>query len=143
MTATDRTNAQGLETKYYRSFVSYEIPLQPEGEISYAETEGLRSFYVGRHDEERHGIEVVKTLLRRDGGKSTWHFDKNGELREEGPRAAAQAAAPTVGLAYAKPATKTAMLQELATKTGLNKKQVAALFEAHADYIKGQLGKKG
>ena len=43
----------------------------------------------------------------------------------------------------AKPATKTAMFQELAAKTGLTKKQVAELFDAYGDYIKGQLGKKG
>ena len=43
----------------------------------------------------------------------------------------------------AKPATKTAMFQELASKTGLSKKQVAGFFDAYGEYIKGQLGKKG
>lgn len=43
----------------------------------------------------------------------------------------------------AKPATKSAMFQELATKTDLTKKQVAVLFEALTDYMKKELSKKG
>jgi nucleoid DNA-binding protein len=43
----------------------------------------------------------------------------------------------------AKPASKTVMYQELASKTGLTKKQVAGFFEAYTDYIHNQIGKKG
>src|SRR5262245_54813430 len=43
----------------------------------------------------------------------------------------------------AKPASKSAMFQELASKTGLTKKQVSGFFDAYTDYIKGQIGKKG
>ncbi len=43
----------------------------------------------------------------------------------------------------AKPATKTAMFQDLAQATGLSKKQVAEFFDRFTDYIKSQLGKKG
>jgi nucleoid DNA-binding protein len=42
-----------------------------------------------------------------------------------------------------KPVSKTAMYQELASRTGLSKKQVAGFFDAYAEYIKGQIGKKG
>ena len=43
----------------------------------------------------------------------------------------------------AKAATKTAMFGELATKTGLTKKQVASFFDALSAYISNQVGKKG
>ncbi len=43
----------------------------------------------------------------------------------------------------AKPATKTAMFQALATTTGLSKKQVASFFDEFAKYIERELGKKG
>ncbi len=43
----------------------------------------------------------------------------------------------------AKPATKTAMFQDLAQATGLSKKQVAEFFDQLTTYIKGQLSKKG
>jgi DNA-binding protein HU-beta len=39
--------------------------------------------------------------------------------------------------------TKSAMFQELATATGLTKKQVTEVFDALTDLIKKQLGKKG
>src|SRR5947209_840443 len=42
-----------------------------------------------------------------------------------------------------KPATKTVIFQELATRTGLSRKQVASLFEELSGYIKAQLSKKG
>jgi nucleoid DNA-binding protein len=43
----------------------------------------------------------------------------------------------------AKAATKTAIYQELANATGLNKKQVAAFFDALTKFIENELGKKG
>ena len=43
----------------------------------------------------------------------------------------------------AKPATKTAMFTELASMTGLTKKQVAQFFEELAKYVHNQIGKKG
>lgn len=42
-----------------------------------------------------------------------------------------------------KAASKTAMFQDLASKTGLTKKQVASFFDAYAEYIRGQISKKG
>jgi nucleoid DNA-binding protein len=43
----------------------------------------------------------------------------------------------------AKAANKSAILQELATETGLSRKQVAAVFDALTKLIKRELGKKG
>jgi nucleoid DNA-binding protein len=45
--------------------------------------------------------------------------------------------------AKAKAATKTAVFQALAEKTGQSRKEIAGVFDALSDYIKGQLGKKG
>ncbi|REJ89144.1 MAG: DNA-binding protein [Planctomycetota bacterium] len=43
----------------------------------------------------------------------------------------------------AKSMTKTEVLNEIAEKTDLSKKQVASVFDELADLIGGQLGKKG
>ena len=43
----------------------------------------------------------------------------------------------------AKPMTKAAVVQEVAAKTQLSKKQVVGVFDALSDLIKQQLGKKG
>lgn len=45
--------------------------------------------------------------------------------------------------ATAKPATKSEIMSELAEKTGVAKKDVAAIFEKLTDLIKRDLGKKG
>jgi nucleoid DNA-binding protein len=42
-----------------------------------------------------------------------------------------------------KPLSKSAVYQEIATKTGLTRKDVGAVFDALIDLIKAQLGKKG
>jgi nucleoid DNA-binding protein len=42
-----------------------------------------------------------------------------------------------------KPMTKTAILDELATATGLKRKDVAAVFDGLNEIIKKQVGKKG
>ena len=42
-----------------------------------------------------------------------------------------------------KPASKTVMFQEIATTTGLSKKQVASVFESLTKYIEKEIGKKG
>jgi nucleoid DNA-binding protein len=42
-----------------------------------------------------------------------------------------------------KAATKTAMFTDLATATGLSRKQVGSFFDAFTNLIKDQLGKKG
>lgn len=42
-----------------------------------------------------------------------------------------------------KAASKTAVFQELAERTGLTRKDVAGVFDALNEYIKHQLGKKG
>jgi nucleoid DNA-binding protein len=48
-------------------------------------------------------------------------------------------------MADAKPraATKTAVFQALAEKTGRSRKEIAGVFDALTDYIKNQLSKKG
>jgi nucleoid DNA-binding protein len=43
----------------------------------------------------------------------------------------------------AKPATKSAMFQELSTRTELSRKQIAAVFDELAKYIHQEIGKKG
>ena len=43
----------------------------------------------------------------------------------------------------AKAATKSAVFQALAEKTGRSRKEIAAVFDALTDYIKSQIGKKG
>lgn len=43
----------------------------------------------------------------------------------------------------AKPATKSAVYQEMATRTGLTKKQVAHFFDQLSEYIQDEIGKKG
>ncbi|MER3416805.1 MAG: DNA-binding protein [Gemmataceae bacterium] len=43
----------------------------------------------------------------------------------------------------AKPATKSEIYRQLAEKTGLARKQVASLFDALAELIRRELGKKG
>ncbi len=45
--------------------------------------------------------------------------------------------------AKAKAASKTAVFQALAEKTGRSRKEIAGVFDALNDYIKSQLGKKG
>ena len=42
-----------------------------------------------------------------------------------------------------KPATKSAMFQELASKTDLSRKQIALVFDELGNFIKSQVGKKG
>ena len=42
-----------------------------------------------------------------------------------------------------KPATKSAMFQTLAEKTGLSRKQIASVFDELTSYIHHELGKKG
>jgi nucleoid DNA-binding protein len=42
-----------------------------------------------------------------------------------------------------RPATKTAMFQQVADETGLNRKQVASVFDSLTNLIKHELGKKG
>ncbi len=42
-----------------------------------------------------------------------------------------------------KPATKTVMLQKLAERAGLSRKQVATFFDELTNYLQEELGKKG
>jgi nucleoid DNA-binding protein len=58
----------------------------------------------------------------------------------EAPKAAAAAKAAKPA---AKPATKTEIFAKLAEKTGLAKKDVAAVFEAMSGMIETEIGKKG
>jgi len=46
-------------------------------------------------------------------------------------------------MSKAKSATKSAMFQELASKTGLSKKQIGSVFDALTSFIHEQVGKKG
>ncbi len=43
----------------------------------------------------------------------------------------------------AKPATRTEMLQDMATRTGLARKEVTVFFDELANYIKREIGKTG
>jgi nucleoid DNA-binding protein len=43
----------------------------------------------------------------------------------------------------AKPTTKSAMFQDLSTRTGLPRKQVATVVDELVNYIKEEIGKKG
>ena len=43
----------------------------------------------------------------------------------------------------AKPATKSAMVQDLATRTGLARKQIATVLDEITNYIKQEVGNKG
>jgi nucleoid DNA-binding protein len=64
--------------------------------------------------------------------------------KKAAPKAADTKAAPATGEKSAgKPATKTEFYGALAEKTGLSKKQVASVFDALHEELKGQLGKKG
>ena len=64
--------------------------------------------------------------------------------KKAAPKAAEpKAAAPASKSSAAKPATKGEIYAELATKTGLSKKQVSTVFEAMAELIGKHLGKKG
>ena len=42
-----------------------------------------------------------------------------------------------------KPATKSAMFQELSSRTELSRKQIATVFDEISNYIKQEIGKKG
>lgn len=46
-------------------------------------------------------------------------------------------------MSKAKAATKSAMFQELASKTGLSKKDIGGVFDALTGFIHEQVGKKG
>jgi hypothetical protein len=54
---------RGLWMAYYRSIRSYRIPFEPQGQIDYAETEGLRSYYIAYHDDDDRVVEFTKVLL--------------------------------------------------------------------------------
>ena len=64
--------------------------------------------------------------------------------KKAAPKAAEPKAAPATGeKASTKPATKTEFFGTLAEKTGLTKKQVAAVFDALVELHGKDLGKKG
>ncbi len=51
--------------RYYRSFASYEIPFRPIEPVAFADTEGLRSFYVAYHDRSGRVVRFDKLRLVR------------------------------------------------------------------------------
>src|SRR4051794_17253743 len=56
--------------RYYRSFVSYEVPFRPDGSLQFADTEGLRSFYVAYQDLAGGVVRFDKVRLVRLEGPS-------------------------------------------------------------------------
>jgi nucleoid DNA-binding protein len=72
----------------------------------------------------------------------------NGKAPSPTPRAAskpadASAPAPSPAAARPKPATKADVLNSLADKTGLGKKEIANVFAALGELVARELGKKG
>jgi nucleoid DNA-binding protein len=64
--------------------------------------------------------------------------------KKAAPKAADPKAAPASGeKAGSKPATKTEIYGTLADKTGLSKKQVSSVFDALAELLGKEIGKKG
>jgi hypothetical protein len=69
--------AQAVRTAYFRSFASYRIPFEPEDELSFAETEGLNSYYVARFDLNGRLVEFDKILLQKLESRATDVRKKN------------------------------------------------------------------
>ncbi len=65
MITTEPRPARSLRKAYYRSFLSYRVPFEPEHEISFAETEGMGSYYIAHYDSEERLREFEKILLTR------------------------------------------------------------------------------
>jgi hypothetical protein len=65
MITTETQTARTVRTAYFRSFLSYRVPFEPEDEISFTETEGLASYYVARYDADERLCEFDKILLTR------------------------------------------------------------------------------
>ncbi len=51
--------------RYYRSFLSYEVPFRPEDPVEFADTEGLKSFYAAYFDEAGRVVRFDKLRLVR------------------------------------------------------------------------------
>ena len=51
--------------RYYRWFASYEIPFRPVDPVAFAETEGLRGYYVAYHDLAGRVVRFDKVRLVR------------------------------------------------------------------------------
>lgn len=64
-TTTDSPVAPPAGPRYYRSFASYEIPFRPDDPVAFADTEGLRSFYVAYHDPAGRVVRFDKLRLVR------------------------------------------------------------------------------
>ncbi len=62
MTAPDPAPGQ---PRYYRSFVSYQIPFRPSEPITFEESEGLVSYYIAHHDEAGRVVRFDKIQLVR------------------------------------------------------------------------------
>jgi len=63
--------------------------------------------------------------------------------KKAAPKAAEAKAAPAASSTSAKPATKADVFNSLSEKTGLNKKEIAVVFNAMNELISKELGKKG
>jgi hypothetical protein len=48
--------------QYFKSWASYEIPMRPANPVSYSETEGLTTYYLGEYDEQANLVRFVKFL---------------------------------------------------------------------------------
>jgi hypothetical protein len=51
--------------RYYRSFASYKIPFEPDEPVEFADTAGLRSYYVAYHDAAGRVVRFEKVSLVR------------------------------------------------------------------------------
>jgi hypothetical protein len=65
MTTIETPTVPEIRTAYFRSFLSYRIPFEPEGEISFAETERLGSYYVAHSGPDGRLRQFEKILLTR------------------------------------------------------------------------------
>ncbi len=67
MTTPSKTSAPTTALRYFRSFLSYEIPFRPDDPITVADTEGLHTFYIAYYDPAGRLIRFDKLQLVRAG----------------------------------------------------------------------------
>lgn len=58
-------NCAHTARRYSRSFVSYEMPFRPNGVVSFAETEGLHSYYIAYYNDTGRVAQFDKILFVR------------------------------------------------------------------------------
>ena len=58
-------NRSVKQKSYYKSFVSYKIPLVLKDAVAFEDTKGLSSYYIGYYDDNGQLVRVAKILLQR------------------------------------------------------------------------------